>query len=698
MQIYLSLPHRWDSTQTRNKSEPELLLYRSNLLGSELAITNFGGGNTSAKIPMPDPLSQQPEEVLWVKGSGGDLGSMQLDGFATLYQNKLMQLENLFLSGCSEDEMVERLPLCNFGNNARAPSIDTPLHAYLPYRHVDHMHPDAVIAIATTPDSESWTQEIFEGRIGWLPWQRPGFELGLKLRDLATAQPDLYGVLLAGHGLFTWGDDARECYTNTVNSINQALAFLAARQPGKHPFGQPSSRPLAESAVPQLLYQLAPRLRRLLRQDSESPTLNAPTVAHFSRTPELLEFVCSEGLESLAKMGTSCPDHFLRTKIRPLVLPVDALANDTRLDELLRTYRSDYREYYKRCRHPDSPPMRNPNPVVFLIPEVGILTFARNKQTARIAAEFYANAVHVMHGANLLNHYQALPEQEAFDIEYWALEEAKLQRMPPPPVLEGQVALITGAAGGIGGAVAHKLADQGACVVLSDIDEPHLIQRTRELQAEFGLEKINSCPMDVTSEASVQNAIRLLVGEFGGLDILVANAGLASASNITDTDLELWQRNHDVLSTGYFLTTREGFRIMQQQGWGNMVFVGSKNALAASAGAAAYSSAKASELHLARCLALEGAPHGIRVNTVNPDAVLEGSKIWNSKWREERARAYAIEPEELEEYYRNRSLLKRSVHPADIAEAVFFLSSSASSLSTGNIINVDGGNAAAFPR
>lgn len=687
---------RWDDSLAATMSPQDLLLYRSHLLGADKRITNFGGGNTSAKIPMQDPLTGADTAVLWVKGSGGDLGSMKLAGFATLYLEKLERLKARYRGREHEDEMVGYLPHCTFNLNPVAASIDTPLHAYIPFTHVDHMHPDALIAIAASRRSRERTAEIFGGEIGWLAWQRPGYDLGLKLGDLARAQPALTGVVLEGHGLFTWGQSSKECYETTLRIIGRATEWLGERNTAPA-FGGAVCEALPAREREGLVAAIAPALRGKISSGELK-------VGHFDASDAVLEFVCSARLTELARLGTSCPDHFLRTKIRPLVLPFDPARRDGpkllgELDGALAAYRAEYAQYYERCKRPDSPPMRDPNPVVYLIPGVGMLTFARDKATAHIAAEFYINAINVMRGAAGVDTYVGLPEQEAFDIEYWLLEEAKLQRMPKPKSLAGRVALVTGGAGGIGRAIATRLLSEGACVMLIDIDQQALARATEDLQARFGADSVVPCQADVTDEGAVEAGLDSVVLRFGGLDILVSNAGIASAAPYEDTDLALWNRNIAVLATGYFLVSRAAYRMMLRQALpASMVFVGSKNALAASANAAAYCTAKAAELHLARCLALEGAPRGIRVNVVNPDAVLRGSKIWSSEWRAERAEAYNLEEGELESFYRSRSLLKREVYPEDVAEAVYFFASDLSAKSTGNVLNVDAGNAGSFTR
>ena len=693
----LLLENKWDDALASRMTQPETLRYRSNLLGSDKRITNYGGGNTSSKILMTDPLTRQQVPVLWVKGSGGDIGSMGLDGFATLNMDKLRSLQALYRGQAAEDEMVDLYPHCTHGLNPRAASIDTPLHGLIDKPHVDHMHPDAVIAIAASSNSRALTASLWGGEIGWLPWLRPGFELGVRLQAFVRQNPDAKGVVLEAHGLFTWGETQKDCYETTIATINRAIAWLAEQHSERHPFGEVVAAALPLDRRREIAAAVMPRIRRLISQAM-------PKIGHFDDSPAVLEFVSRSALPALAALGTSCPDHFLRTKIRPLVLPFDP-ANEgvehllPRLATEVDAYRSHYQAYYKRCQRSDSPAMRDPNAVVFLIPGVGMITFAADKATARVSAEFYRSAINVMREASRVSTYAGLPEQEAFDIEYWKLEEAKLQRLPKPKALAGRIALITGAAGGIGLAAARRLLDDGACVVLCDIDTEALADATDKLHASHNKDNIRSLPIDVTREDGVIKAFHDTAWLFGGLDICVSNAGIASAAPIEDTTLELWRRNMDILSTGYFLVSREAVRLMKAQGMGGaLVFVGSKNALAASPGASAYCTAKASELHLARCLALEGAPMGIRVNVVNPDAVLRGSRIWQGEWADQRAQQYHATTDDLEAIYRERSLLKRSVYPEDVAEAIVFFASSRSAKSTGNILNVDAGHAAAFTR
>jgi rhamnulose-1-phosphate aldolase/alcohol dehydrogenase len=691
------LDNRWDDAYAATLDEPGKLLYRSNLLGADKRITNYGGGNTSAKVMETDPLTGKQVKVMWVKGSGGDVGTIKLDGFATLYMEKLEALKGIYQGVADEDRMVGFLPHCTFNLNPRAASIDTPLHGFVHFAHVDHMHPDAIIAIAASKNSRELTKAIFGSEIGWLPWRRPGFQLGLDLEAFVKANPDAKGVVLESHGLFTWADDAKDCYLLTLEIINKAIGWFAAQADGKTSFGGALVESLDAGSRRAIAARLMPEIRGRIGKAERK-------LGHFDDQDAVLEFVNSRELKSLGALGTSCPDHFLRTKIRPLILDFDPAKPDmdaviAGLDEALEDYRADYTRYYEACRHDNSPKMRDPNPVIFLVPGVGMLSFAKDKATARIAGEFYVNAINVMRGASTVSEYQGLPEQEAFDIEYWLLEEAKLQRMPKPKSLAGQVAFVTGGAGGIGRATAARLVGEGACVVLADIDRNALDETKAEFTGRFGADAVRAIQLDVTREDAVELAFTEACVEFGGVDILVSNAGIASSAPVEETTLAMWNKNIDILATGYFLVSREAFRLFRRQGLGgNVVFVASKNGLASSPGASAYCTAKAAEIHLARCLALEGADAGIRVNTVNPDAVLRGSKIWSGEWREQRAASSRIDVSELEEHYRKRSLLKLNVFPEDIAEAIYFLASDLSAKSTGNIINVDAGNAQSFTR
>ncbi|WLR93306.1 bifunctional rhamnulose-1-phosphate aldolase/short-chain dehydrogenase [Shinella zoogloeoides] len=691
------LEKRWDDAYAAGLDEPGKLLYRSNLLGADKRITNYGGGNTSAKVLETDPLTGEKVRVMWVKGSGGDVGTIKLDGFATLYMDKLEALKGIYRGVEDEDRMVGFLPHCTFNLNPRAASIDTPLHGFVPFAHVDHMHPDAIIAIAAAKNSKELTAQIFGADIGWLPWRRPGFQLGLDLEAFVKANPKARGVVLESHGLFTWADDAKDCYLLTLDIINKAIDWFARETDGRTIFGGAVATSLGKAERRAVAAKLMPEIRGRIGKGERK-------LGHFDDQAAVLEFVNSRELKPLGALGTSCPDHFLRTKIRPLIVDFDPAKPDVDgviagLDKALEDYRADYTRYYETCKHGNSPAMRDPNPVIFLVPGVGMLSFAKDKATARIAGEFYVNAINVMRGASTVSEYQGLPEQEAFDIEYWLLEEAKLQRMPKPKSLAGRVALVTGGAGGIGRATAERLAGEGACVVLADIDAGALENVGADFAKKYGSDAVRTVKLNVTDEAGVISSFAEACVEFGGIDILVSNAGIASSAPVESTELSMWNKNIDILATGYFLVSREAFRLFRRQNLGgNVVFVASKNGLASSPNASAYCTAKAAEIHLARCLALEGAEAGIRVNTVNPDAVLRGSKIWDGEWREQRAASSKIEVDDLEEHYRKRSMLKLNVFPEDIAEAIYFLASDLSAKSTGNIINVDAGNAQSFPR
>ena len=691
------LENRWNDKDAVGKDPAELLLYRSNILGSDKRVTNYGGGNTSAKAIQKDPLTGKSVEVLWVKGSGGDIGSITMDGLASLYMEKLNDLKSLYRGIDYEDEMVEYLPHCTFNLNPRAASIDTPLHAYVPHKHVDHVHADAIIAIAAAKNSKDLTSEIFGSSIGWLPWKRPGFELGLWLENFCIENPDSVGVVLESHGLFTWADTSKKCYDTTINVINKAVAWFDKNNKGVKPFGGAKYKSLPKADRRAIAARLMPEIRGFVSDKHQM-------VGHFNDHDAILQFVNSNKMEPLAALGTSCPDHFLRTKIRPLVLSFDPISGNleevlANLPKQIEDYRKDYAAYYDRCRQKDSADLRDPNAVVYLVPGVGMITFAKDKATARISGEFYVNAINVMREASSVSDYMGLPEQEAFGIEYWLLEEAKLQRLPKPKSLAGRVALITGGGGGIGVATAERYLAEGACVMLSDINSDSLKNAETKLTNKFGKDQVRTFVMDVTNEDSVTKALAEISIEFGGIDILVSNAGIASSAPVEETSLELWQTNIDILATGYFLSSRETFKIMRKQKLGgSVIFVASKNGLAASPNASAYCTAKASEIHLARCLALEGADVGIRVNVVNPDAVLRGSKIWEGEWLEQRSATYGVDKKGLEEMYRNRSLLKLSVFPEDIAEACYFFACETSAKSTGNILNVDAGNVQAFTR
>lgn len=676
-----SVPNLWANAPTDAVDE---LVYASNLLGSDPRVTNFGGGNTSSKARMTDPLTGEEVEVLWVKASGGDLGSASRTGFASLYQNKVVGLEERYRAEkLHEDEIVPLYPQCVFNLNPAAPSIDTPLHAFVPYRAVSHMHADSVIAVAAAAGSEELTNEIFGGEMGFLPWKRPGFELGLMLRDLIAANPGIKGAMMQSHGFICWADTWKECYDLTIRFINQAAEFIERRS-DKPAFGEvvrerhPSPEDVLVDLLPTLRGKVAFKGQRL--------------IACVDRSEPVLDFLSRAKMEALTALGTSCPDHFLRTKIRPLVVGTDP----AELDGALAKFREGYAAYYERCKRPDSPAMRNPNPSVVLIPGVGMVSFGKNAQEAKVTGQFYRNAIEVMRGAEALSTYTALPEQEAFDIEYWLLEEAKLRRQPPEKELSRQIAVITGAASGIGKATALKMASLGAHCVLLDINEDALVQAHAEVN------KVNAAThfrCDVTQPGALAAAYRHAVLTFGGVDIVVANAGNARRGTVAETSPEDYAFLSDLLIKAYFDTLAEATRLMMKQGTGgSIVVVGSKNGVAAGSNSALYSAAKAFELHLMRVTAADFAKHGIRCNAVNPDGVVTGSAIWSDAWKEQTAKSLGISPDDLVDYYAKRSLLGTVVTPDDCAEAICWMASPRSSRTTGAVIPVDGGNKEGFLR
>ena len=675
-------------------SKLEQLILRSNLLGKDLKITNFGGGNTSSKIILKDPIDKKNKEILFVKGSGGDLGSIKRDGFASLYMEKLIHLKKIYKGFNFEDEMVGYYPMCTFNNNPRAASIDTPLHAYVPFPEVDHTHPDSVIALATMKNGRDIVKRVYQNKIGWLNWQRPGFDLGLKMEKLIKKKNNINGIVLGHHGLFTWGVTSAECYKNSIDIIKKAQVYLNSSIK-KYSFGKPTYQ---KKSSPEFERKLISIIRGNLSIENSK-------ILHLNKSTTTLEFVNSQNLNKVASIGTSCPDHFLRTKRLPLILPSlsNLLKNEKKLNDVIVNHLSKYKEaytkYYKRNKNKNSPNLRDPYPVIILIPEYGMMSFAKNKPTARIASEFFVNAINVMKGAEGISKYTGLTEKEAFRIEYWELEEAKLKRMPPEKELAGKVALITGAAGGIGSATALKFLQEGCCVVLTDIDKKSLQQTHAKFAARFGEDVVTSIKMDVTNENDVKHAVNQSIELFGGIDVLVANAGFASAALFENTSSKLWDKNMEVLSKGCFLISREVYQTMMNQNkGGSIIFISSKNSLNASKGASAYSVAKSSLLHLSRSIALEGASFKIRSNVVNPDAVIQNSKIWSGDWKKQRADGNKIPITKIEDFYKNRSLLKVSILPEDIAEGVYFFASSKSIKSTGNILNVDGGNITSFTR
>ncbi|MFT4153999.1 bifunctional aldolase/short-chain dehydrogenase [Parafilimonas sp.] len=692
----------WDDAEAAKLAGDEvaLLVYRSNLLGADLRLTNYGGGNTSCKAMAKDPLTGKEVEVMWVKGSGGDLGTMKRSGLAALYVDKLRSLKNVYRGIEQEDEMVELFNHCIYDLASKAPSIDTPLHGFLPYKHIDHLHPDAVIAIAAAKEGKQITQELFNGAIGWVEWQRPGFDLGLKLKAAVDENPNLRGIMLGSHGLFTWGDTAYESYINTLEVIEKCAQYLEDNFGKKRPtFGGQKIRSLPKEERLAKAAALAPVLRGFC-------SLKQSMIGHFTDDERVLEYINSNDLERLAPMGTSCPDHFLRTKISPLVLNLSTdedVTNVTAIKEKLapqfEAYRKMYADYYNTCKHPNSPSIRDANPVIILYPGVGMFSFAKDKQTTRVASEFYINAINVMKGAEAVSAYTSLPRQEAFNIEYWLLEEAKLQRMPKPKPLSGRIALITGSAGGIGKAIARKFAEEGACVVINDINEERLKGAMEEFQKQFGRDTAASTLLDVTNNDTIEKAFTDAVLAFGGVDIVVNNAGISISKSITDHSIADWNKLYDILVKGQFLVSKAGIEIMRSQNiGGDIINIVSKNSVVAGPNNAGYGSAKAAQAHLSRLLAAELGGDKIRVNTVNPDAVIADSNIWAGGWAEGRAKAYGITVEELPAYYAKRTLLNEAILPEDIANACFVFVSGLLNKSTGNVLNVDGGVAAAFLR
>ena len=692
----------WDDATAASfkGDEVALLIYRSNLLGADLRLTNYGGGNTSCKIQMPDPLTGNETEVMYVKGSGGDLGTLKKNGLSVLYMDRLNGLKKRYRGIEHEDEMVELFNHCIFDLQSKVPSIDTALHAFLPFRHIDHLHPDAAIAVAAAKDGKRITEEIFNGTLGWVEWQRPGFDLGLKLKACLDAHPGIRGIMLGSHGLFSWGDTSYQSYVNTLEIIEQCADYIEKNTGKSRPvFGGMKINSLSPEERKEKATALMPLLRGYV-------STQMPMIGHFSDSTAVLEFINSRDLEKLAPMGTSCPDHFLRTKISPLILPLstnDELKDISTLQQKLNSafdaYRIMYKEYYERYKHAGSPPMRDPNPVVMLYPGVGMFTFAKDKATARIAAEFYGNAIQVMKGAEAISSYTSLPRQEAFDIEYWLLEEAKLQRMPRGRPLTGRVALITGSAGGIGKAIARKMAEEGAVVILNDNDKGRLEIASREFGQQFGKDAFESGLLDVTEPASIQKIFQQAVLAFGGVDILVNCAGISISKSLEEHTESDWDKLYDVLVKGQFLMTQKAVGIMRKQNIGaDIINIVSKNALVSGPNNAAYGSAKAAQLHLSRLNAAELGNDHIRVNVVNPDAVIHDSKIWAGEWAAGRAKAYGITVEELPAYYAKRTLLNEMILPEDVANACFAFVGGLLNKSTGNVLNVDGGVAAAFVR
>ena len=681
-------------TGTDAPSIVEQLIARSNRLGSDPRNTNYAGGNTSAKGSDIDPVTARPVELLWVKGSGGDLGTLRPEGLAVLRLDRARALAGVYPGVEREDEMVAAFDFCRHGAGGAAPSIDTAMHALVDTAHVDHLHPDSGIALATALDGEALTEECFGDRVRWVPWRRPGFQLGLEIAAVKDANPQAIGVILGGHGITAWGTTSDECEANSLEIIRTAEAFIAARGTAE-PFGPVITgfEPLGPNERRARAAALAPIIRGLASTDR-------PQVGHFTDTESVLDFCARQKLGRLAGLGTSCPDHFLRTKVRPLVLdlPADSPLDDVvaRLRELHEAYREDYRAYYERHADAASPSMRGADPAIVLVPGVGMFSFGADKQTARVASEFYLNAINVMRGAESLSTYAPIPEAEKFRIEYWGLEEAKLQRLPKPKPLATRIALVTGAGSGIGKAIARRLAAEGACVVVADVDGESAATVAKEIGS---TDVAVAATVDVTDVAQVERALADAVLAFGGVDLVVNNAGLSISKSLLDTTEHDWDLQHDVMAKGSFLVAREATRAMVAQGMGgDIVYISSKNALFAGPNNVAYGAAKADQAHQVRLLAAELGEHGIRVNGINPDGVVRGSGIFAKGWGAQRAAVYGVPEEELGAYYAQRTLLKLEVLPDHVAAAVFALTAGDLALTTGLHIPVDAGVAAAFLR
>ncbi|GAB3815180.1 bifunctional aldolase/short-chain dehydrogenase [Kribbella italica] len=670
------------------------LVARSNRLGADPRNTNYAGGNTSAKGTATDPVTQQPVDLVWVKGSGGDLGTLTAAGLAVLRIDRLNALVDVYPGVDREDEMVAAFDYCLHGKGGAAPSIDTAMHGLVDAPHVDHLHPDSGIALATAADGEKLTAECFGERVVWVPWRRPGFQLGLDIAQTKRENPQAIGVILGGHGITAWGDTSAECEANSIEIIRTAEQFLAER--GKpEPFGAvvPGFEALPDEERRRRAAALAPVIRGLASTDN-------PQVGHFNDADVVLEFTAREKLGELAALGTSCPDHFLRTKVRPLVLdlPPSAPLEEavTRLKELHLQYREDYAAYYDRHKEPDSPPMRGADPAIVLVPGVGMFSFGKDKQTARVAGEFYVNAINVMRGAEAVSTYAPIDEREKFRIEYWALEEAKLQRMPKPKPLATRVAFVTGGGSGIGKAIALRLAAEGACVVVADLDTASAEAVAKEIGT---TDKAIAVGADVSNEAAVAAAFEQAVLAFGGVDLIVNNAGLSISKPLLETTEHDWDLQHDVMAKGSFLVSKVAAKVLIDQGiGGDIVYISSKNAVFAGPNNVAYGAAKADQAHQVRLLAAELGEYGIRVNGINPDGVVRGSGIFAKGWGAKRAAVYGVPESELGAFYAQRTLLKREVLPEHVAAGVFALTAGDLSHTTGLHVPVDAGVAAAFLR
>ncbi len=674
--------------------EVAALLARSNRLGSDPRTTNYAGGNTSAKAAGTDPVTGEQAELMWVKGSGGDLGTLTESGLSVLRLDRLRALPGVYPGVDREDEMVAALDFCAFGRGGAAPSIDTAMHGLLDSAHVDHLHPDSGIALATAADGEKLTRECFGGRVLWVPWRRPGFQLGLDIAELHRSHPDAIGVVLGGHGITAWGPASDACEARSLEIIAGAQRFLD-QNGSAEPFGPvlPGFEPLPDAARRARAAELAPVIRGLASADR-------PQLGHFSDGEAVLDFLTRSKHPELAARGTSCPDHFLRTKVRPLVLDLPSAASlpavVERLRELHAAYREDYRRYYEQHATASSPAIRGADPAIVLVPGVGMFSFGADKQTARVAGEFYLNAISVMRGAESVSTYAPISEAEKFRIEYWALEEAKLARRPKPRPLAARVALITGGGSGIGRAIAHRLAAEGACVIVADRDE----DAAAGVAAEIGTSDVAAAVRaDVTDEDGLAAALRESVLAFGGIDLLVNNAGLSISKPLLETTTADWDLQHDVMARGSFLTAREVVRVLRAQGMGgDIIYICSKNSIFAGPDNVAYGAAKADQAHQVRLLAAELGGFGIRVNGINPDGVVRGSGIFAGGWGAQRAAVYGVPEQELGAFYAQRTLLKQEVLPEHVAAAVIALTSGDLRLTTGMHIPVDGGVAAAFLR
>jgi rhamnulose-1-phosphate aldolase/alcohol dehydrogenase len=668
------------------------LVGRSNRLGADPRNTNYAGGNTSAKGSAVDPATGRDVQLLWVKGSGGDLGTLTAAGLAVLRLDRLRSLAEVYPGVEHEDDMVAAFDYCLHGRGGAAPSIDTAMHGLVEAPHVDHLHPDSGIALATSADGPALTAECFGDRVVWVPWRRPGFQLGLDIAAAVRANPQAIGCVLGGHGITAWGATSAECEAHSVEIIRTASEFLAAR--GRpEPFGAVVREPLPDAARRTRAAGLAPVIRGLASTDRSQ-------VGHFDDSPAVLDFLSRAEHPRLAALGTSCPDHFLRTKVRPLLLdlPPDAPLEDTvaRLGELHAAYRADYAAYYEKYATADSPPMRGADPAIVLVPGVGMFAFGRDKQTARVAAEFYLNAINVMRGAEAVSRYAPIDESEKFRIEYWSLEEAKLARMPGPKALATRVALVTGGGSGIGRAIAHRLAAEGACVVVADLDGASAATVAAEIG---GSDVAVAVTVDVGSEEQIAAAFAQAALAFGGVDLVVNNAGLSISKPLAETTVRDWDRQHEVMARGSFLVSREAARLLRAQGLGgDIVYISSKNSVFAGPNNVAYGAAKADQAHQVRLLAAELGGDGIRVNGINPDGVVRGSGIFAGGWGAQRAAVYGVPEDELGAYYAQRTLLKREVLPEHVAAAVFALTGGDLALTTGLHIPVDAGVAAAFLR